>query len=118
MIKIKNKIKELMIIIGILGVLLGRILNSVLSRYVGDSSSNIILSVVLTIFLCVILFLIISKYYIIAILLVAISSPIIIANIGLLFKNKWLEGVGILLFFILLLFMPKFIKKLKCNGKL
>jgi len=118
MIKIKNKTKELMVIIGILGVLLGRILNSVLSRYVGNNSSNIILSVALTIFLCVILFLLISRYYIVAILLLIIGSPIIIANIGLFFNNKWLEGIGILLFFIVFLFMPKFIKKLKHNGKL
>jgi len=107
----KNKQKYLMSMIGIFGVLFGRILNRVLSNYFGNKGSNIAFAISGAIVLCVILILVIKKYYIAAVLSVIAFIPLIVAGIGLYLNNMNIVGFGILLIFIIYPITIKVIKK-------
>jgi hypothetical protein len=115
MIRMKNKIKYWMGSIGILGVLLGRILNRVLSNYFGDNASNLVVAVSVAIVLCMILLLIAMAHYIAAIELLVMVIPLIISGIGLYLNNMDLVGLGILSVFIIYPILIKVIPKLKRN---
>lgn len=113
MIKLKNKTKYWMGLIGILGVLLGRILNRMLSTYFGNNSSNILMALTGSTIFCAILILIVMKHYLFAILSVVMAIPLIIGGIGLYLNNMDLVGIGILSIFIIYPILIKVIPKLK-----
>ena len=109
----KDKIKYWMGSIAILGVLVGRILNRVLTNHFGDNASNLIVAVSVAIVLCVILLLITTAHYIEAIALLVMLIPLIISAIGLYLNNMDLVGLGILLVFIIYPILIKVIPKFK-----
>ena len=109
----KNKIKYWMPSIGILGVLLGRILNRVLTDYFGNDSSNIVAAVCIAIGFCIILLLIAMKQYFTATMLFIMEIPAIIIGIGLYLNNMDLLGLGILSIFVIYPLLIKVIPKLK-----
>jgi len=110
---VNNKTKYWMGLIGIIGVLTGRILTRVLSNYFGSNGSNIIAVVSGTIVFCGILALIAMKLYKAAIITGVMVVPMIIMGIGLYFDNMDIMGLGLLSFFIMTPILLKVIKKFK-----
>lgn len=106
----KKNTKYTTALIGILGVLFGRILNRVLSSYFGDKGSNIAFAIAGAIVFGAILILIAMKYYMAAILSVIGSIPLIVSGIGLYLNNMDMVGLGILLIFIIYPITVKVIK--------
>lgn len=109
----KNNVKYLMVVMGILGILLGRIVSRVLESYYGNKASNIVVSASVVIVFCVILALIIMKHYIAAILLLIMVIPLIIGGIGLYLNNMLVASAGVLLIFIIYPILLKVIPRLK-----
>ena len=97
--------------IGILGVLLGHILNRVLLDHFGNKASNIIVAVTVAIVFCIILLLIITAHYFAAIVILIMEVPLIISGIGLYLNNMDLVGIGILLAFVIYPILIKVVKK-------
>jgi len=110
----KKKDKYIMSTIGIFGVLFGRILNRVLSEYFGYNNGAVIaISVAVVILLGAILVLIAKGYYIVAIIYVVMTIPLIVGGIGVYLENMILIGLSILVFIIILPILIKVIPKLK-----
>lgn len=109
----KNKVKYWVGVIGILGILLGRILNRILTDYVGSKASNIIVAVSITIIFCVIVLSIIMSQYSTAIMLFIMVIPLIISGMGLYLNNMDIVGLGILSIFIIYPILIKVISKFK-----
>lgn len=109
----QDKIKNWIFTSTILGIILGRIINRVLSNHFGDKASNTIVALLVTIIFCVILLLITMAQYIIAIMLFIMSIPLIISGIGLYLNNMNLVGIGIFSIFIIYPILIKVITKLK-----
>lgn len=109
----KNNTKNKLMLIGVLGVLFGRILNRVVYRYMGDKGSNIAFAISLAIVFSAILILVVMKYYMAAIMSSIGSIPLIVGGIGLYLNNMDLVGLGILLIFIIFPILIKVIPKLK-----
>lgn len=107
----KNNIKYSMPLIGITGVLFGRVLNRVLTSYIGDKGSNMAFAISGTIVIFSILVLIAMKYYMAAIISVIVSIPLIVGGIGLYFNNMDLVGLSILLMIIIYPITAKVAKK-------
>lgn len=110
-----KKRKYLLMSVGIFGILLGRVLNRVLSIYFGNDSSNIVISVSGVIIICTILISIIMGYFRGALQLFLITIPMIIAGIGVYLNNMDVAEIGII---IALIFYPIFaiiMKRLKPN---
>lgn len=102
--------------IGVLGVLFGRFLNRELTHYIGNSASNLVVTICITVIFCVILISIIMKQYITAIGLLVGSIPLIVAGVGLYLNNMDLLGLGILLIFIIFTIMMIVTKRFKNNS--
>lgn len=109
----KNKAKYWLGAIGVFGVLLGRILNRVLTTYVGSNASSIVVATAITIVFCVILLSVVMSHYFIAIMLFIMAIPLSVSGIGLYLNNMDLVGLGILLIFIIFPILIKVILKLK-----
>lgn len=109
----KNKAKYWLGAIGVLGVLLGRVLNRVLTTYVGSNASNIVVAASIAIVFCVILLSVVMSQYFIAIMLFIMAIPLSVSGIGLYLNNMDLVGLGILLIFIIFPILIKVIPKLK-----
>lgn len=109
----KNKVKYWLGVIGIFGVLIGRVLNRVLTTYVGSNASNIVVAASITIVFCVILLSVVMSHYFTAIMLFIMAIPLIISGIGLYLNNMDLVGLGILLIFIIYPILIKVIPKFR-----
>lgn len=96
----KNNGKKL-ITLGILGVLLGRILNRVLPNYFGNNGSNVVIAISAASLVYLIILASVKGYYRGAVQLFVMSIPMFVAVMGLYVDNMDLLGLGILLVFII-----------------
>lgn len=108
-----SKTKYWMGLIGIIGVLTGRILNKVLPNYFGNNGSNIVVIIAELVVICGFLTLIVMKLYKAAIITSVMVVPVIIMGIGLYFDNMDIMGLGLLSFFIMSPILLKVIKKFR-----
>lgn len=83
----RNNIKGYFAILGVIGVLLGRIVLRVSSNYLGYNTSNIIMTVILTVLFCLISAFIIKGYFLIGFTFLCISIPLSISGIGMYLNN-------------------------------
>ncbi|MPN41315.1 hypothetical protein SDC9_188858 [bioreactor metagenome] len=111
-----RKAKYSMSSIAILGVLVGRLLNRVLTHYFGNNASNLIVAICLAVVFGAILLSIVMKQYATGIGMFVISIPLLIEGIGLYLNNMDLVGLGILLIFIVCPIMMIVIKRLRKNS--
>lgn len=109
----RNKTNYWMALICILGVLVGRILNRVLSSYFWNNGSTIVVAVSGAIALCVILIIIARGHYKSAIILFIMAIPIFIIGIGLYMDNINVVELGIISVFIIYPILIKVLPKLK-----
>lgn len=109
-----NKNKYWMGLVGIIGVLFGRILNRVLGDKFGGNGTFIMMASVLTIIFIGIMALIVMKHYIGAVISFVMTLPVIIMGIGVYMSNIDIIGLGLLLlFFIIMPILIKIIPRFK-----
>jgi hypothetical protein len=109
----KNRLKAWIPIIGIIGVILGRIVNKLLSSYFGDNSSNVVVAISVAIAFVVILLAIAMAQYFIVIMMFIMTIPLTISGIGLYLNNMYLMVGGIVSIFIIYPILIKIIPKLR-----
>ena len=108
-----NKKSKDYIWLGILGVLVGRIIERVLSQYFGKNSVCIFMAVIGSFLLCLVVSSIIKKDYIEAIKTFLIAIPSVISVIGMLLNNIYMMIAGVLFIFIVCFVIIKFVPKSK-----
>ncbi|WP_185750796.1 hypothetical protein [Clostridium sp. KNHs214] len=94
--KMKNAIKSNMFWICMSGIIVGRIASRILTNYFGLKGHDIVANVALGIVFCSIIWLLITRQYLWALVCVLMSAPIIIAGIGMDLDNTYIIIIGIL----------------------
>lgn len=105
----KDKLKGL----GVLGVLVGIILSRVLGSYYGDNARIAIMTAVIVLLLIIVAILFIKKYTIAGLAFLSITVPIIIIALGMYKDNLYLVGGGLILFFVTLVILIKYLNSIK-----
>ena len=108
----KNKTKNLIGVIVILGVFVGNIFNQVLTSYFGSDISNIIVGLAISMVLCSILTLFIMSQYFAAIIMSVLAIPVVVMGVGFYLDNMELQSFGFLALVIICPILTKVIPKL------
>jgi ABC-type multidrug transport system permease subunit len=103
----KKNIPKIGASVGLFGVLMSR----ALSEKYGNNIRIMILGIAVLICITSILFVFCMKDYVLALLLLAMITPLIIAFIGLCLDNIYIGGVGIALIFIIMPIIIKIVPK-------
>lgn len=104
-----NKLKGL----GVLGVLFGVIISRMLSIYYVDDVRITIMVGGIMLLLIIVAILFIKKQHIAGIAFLSITAPMIIILLGMYKDNLYLAGGGIILFFVVLVILIKYLNRIK-----
>lgn len=104
--------KGKVITISILGVLVGRVLNRILSNYFGENGPLALVFTIVILFLCCDFYLLITKRFLASLIIFAYISPLLIGFIGMYIDNYTILGCSIGSIFIIYPIFIKWIKRL------
>jgi hypothetical protein len=99
--------------IGIIAVLIGIILSRICGDYFGSNSQVIIMGIAILFSAILIAVIVLKKYYIPAILLTSILTPVAISFFGMYFNNLYMLFGGLILFFVALVIDMKYLNSIK-----
>lgn len=100
------------ITLSLLGVLIGRILNRILSNYFGTNGPLALVVTIVALFLCCDLYLLITRRFFAALVIFIFMSPLLIGFIGMYIDNYTILGCSIGSIFIIYPIFIKWIKRL------